>query len=143
MKTLATLLCCGGVVAAAFVVIPPADYETAVVTLGPLESPLLTPRIRVANERSDTVHVGYRVDGAPGTYQLGSVAADATRTFAVPEGVGTIWIVTEPREGGERFVTGGIGVDLETDIGLAVAKTIARSRVEVAALRVVRTRGRR
>jgi len=120
MKTLATLLCGGGVLVAGLAITPSAAERPtrAVVTLGPLEVPLPTPRVRVSNGHPDSVDVWYVRDGeAKSAKRLGWVSESATRTFQLPEGVGPIQIAVAPQASGEPFVTGAIDVNLETTSG--------------------------
>jgi hypothetical protein len=109
-----------------------------VITLGPLEAPLLPPRVRVANDRSDVVNVFYVVEATGAWQRLGSVSEMATATFQVPEDVGTIRLVLAPAGGEESFVSGWIGVDEGTDVALEAVEELGRSLVTVEALRVVR-----
>jgi hypothetical protein len=88
MKTIATLLCGGGVLLAGLVITPSATERatTAVVTLGPVEAPLPTPRVRVSNDHPDSVDVWYVRDGdAKSAKRLGWAAGSATRTFCCRE----------------------------------------------------------
>jgi len=88
MKTLATLLCCGGVLVGGLAIAPSRDdgAVTASVTLGPLEAPLPTPRVRVSNDHPDSVDVWYVRDGdAKSAKRLGWAAGSATRTFCCRE----------------------------------------------------------
>jgi len=109
-----------------------------VITLGPLEAPLLPPRVRVANDRLDVVNVFYVVEGTGAWRRLGSVSGTATETFQVPEDVGTIRLVLAPAGGEGSFVSGWIGVDEGTDVAVEAAEEIDQSRTAVGAVRVVR-----
>jgi hypothetical protein len=144
MRTRTTMLFWGGMLAAGFAVAPASEEEGArgatgvartdaplmrdvplnaatlpgrgVITLGPLEAPLLPPRVRVANDRSDVVNVFYVVEATGAWRRLGSVSGMATEAFQVPESVGTIRLVLAPVGSEEAFVSGWIGVDEGTDM---------------------------
>jgi len=140
MKTIATLLCGGGVLLAGLVITPSATERatTAVVTLGPVEAPLPTPRVRVSNDHPDSVDVWYVEAGdAKSATRLGWVSGNATRTFLLPEDAGTIRLVAA-RRGSQPFVTGGIEVGLDTDIGVELTPKLEASGVEVSELKVSR-----
>lgn len=139
MKTPLTLLALGGIVTAGGLAVAPSLDErtaTAVVTLGPLEPPVLPPRVRVTNDRSDSVHVFYVVEATDQWRWLGSVASAATRTFRLPDDVGTIRFVLAPAGGEEPFVSGWIAVDVVTDVAVESVDDIDRSRVAVEAVLV-------
>jgi hypothetical protein len=110
----------------------------AVVTLGPLEAPLLPPRVRVSNDRSDPVNVFYVVEGTGVWQRLGSVSGMATETFQVPEDVGTIRFVLAVAGGEDAFMSGWIRVDEGTDAAVEAAEEIEESQVAVGVVRVVR-----
>jgi hypothetical protein len=169
MKTRATMLFWGGMLAVGFAVGPASEEEgaraapvvvrtdrpprkrdvpltalrstgssEAVITLGPLEPPLLPPRVRVTNDRSDTVTVFYVVEGMGMWRRLGSVSGMATETFQVPEDLGTVRFALAPAGEQAPFVTGWIRMDARTDVAVHAAEDIARSLVTVQVLRVVR-----
>jgi hypothetical protein len=141
MKTIATLLGCGGVLMASWAIAPSPSKRAAtpVVTLGPIEAPLPTPRVRVSNDQPVSVDVWYvRVGDAKTARRLGWVSGSATRTFLLPEDAGTIRLVVAPRGVGEPFVTGGIEVGPETDIGVELTPKLETSGLEVREMKVSR-----
>jgi hypothetical protein len=107
-----------------------------VITVGPIEAPVLPPRIRAENAHSADVTVWYAgaEDGAP--LRLGRVPPMATVTFPLPAGVGPGRIVVEA--GAARFVSQEVAGGADLDVGLEVVSPIEQSRVQVLRLEVVR-----
>jgi streptogramin lyase len=107
-----------------------------VVAVGPIEAPVLPPRIRAENAHSADVTVWYAgaEDGAP--LRLGTVPPMATVTFPLPAGAGPGRIVLEA--GAARFVSQEVAGGADMDVGLEVGSPIEQSRVQVLRLEVVR-----
>lgn len=109
---------------------------TGVITVGPVETPvLLTPRVRVANDRTEPLDIWFVPAGVDELQRLGSVPALGTESFALPKSVEAMRIVIQPRgTRGTPFVSGDINVDLQTDVSLRVAGDLGSTIVEVGKL---------
>jgi hypothetical protein len=138
---MATLLGGGGVLVAALAITPSSAERpnTAVVTLGPLEAPLPTPRVRVSNDHRDTVDVWYvRVGDPKSVRRLGWVADSATWTFQLPGDADVIRLVVAPGDGSTPLVTAAIDVGPDTDIGVELRPDLQAVSLEVRTLEVIR-----
>lgn len=146
MKILAAVLAGSGVLAAVAVGTGPgSDTEkentgTAVVTFGPVEMPMLPPRVRVANDRFEAVDIWYVTVDSDELHRLGWVSPAVTQTFVIPAGSEAVRILVQPRASRGLFLTEDIPVDFGTDVSLQVTQRIDQTIVEVEHLQVMRMR---
>ncbi len=137
-KTLAGVLCAG--IVAAWIVdsqLTPREARP-VVTIGSPEAPLPPPRVRVRNNHATAVQVAYATVDGHEPHLVGTVPGLATKTFPLPERLSVMRIVVQAEADGERFLTGEIPCDGDTDITVNVASPLEQSVVEVARLPVIR-----
>lgn len=99
--------------------------------------PLLTPRIRVENDRPDPIDVLYATGELADQTRLGSLGPNAIETFAIPEGLNRVQIVVRPLGGGPRFATRPLDISPATDVWVHIDANPERSRFSVQELDLV------
>ena len=138
MKPVLALLASAGLATAVAVGPTPDRAETrAVVTLGAIESPTPTPRVRITNRRIESVEIAYLEAGAQVAHKVGEVAGRTTSTFGLPNATRVVRLLIRPMTSAEWLVTQRVEIVPATDLSLAVADPLAETRLEVDKVQVV------
>ncbi len=122
----------------AFAVAISGSDGRAVVTITPVTEPLVTPRVRVTNDRNGPVDVWYRTEESGVRNRLGLVQRFATETYELSLEDGPIQLIVRPAgTQNTSFITERLDLNSKSDVSLRVDELIDRSTVVVTELDVV------